>query len=70
MKNSPLDVDWSFNVLDLKDSFHIQGTIANFNVVAMERFTKPYINTSFTGNLINTILNFMEMMLLPKEMQP
>lgn len=49
MKNSPLDVNWSFNVLDLNDSFHIQGTIANFNIVAMERFTKPYINTTFTG---------------------
>jgi len=49
MKTSPLNVDWSFNVLDQKDSFHIQGTISNFNVVAMERFTKPYINTSFTG---------------------
>ena len=49
MKTSPLNVDWNFNVLDPKDSFHIQGTISNFNVVAMERFTKPYINTSFTG---------------------
>jgi hypothetical protein len=49
MKTSPLNVDWSFNVLDQKDSFHIQGTISNFNVAAMERFSKPYINTTFTG---------------------
>ena len=49
MKTSPLHVDWSFNVLDPKDSFHIEGTISRFNVAAMERFTKPYINTTFTG---------------------
>ncbi|MDA6072290.1 hypothetical protein NJT12_21925 [Flavobacterium sp. AC] len=58
MKTSPLDVDWSFNVLDLKDSFHIQGTIANFNVAAMERFTKPYINTTFTGKFNKYHFNF------------
>ena len=58
MKTSPLDVNWSFNVLDPKDSFHIQGTISNFNVVAMERFTKPYINTSFTGKFNKYHFNF------------
>jgi hypothetical protein len=58
MKTSPLDVNWSFNVLDKKDSFHIQGTISNFNVVAMERFTKPYINTSFTGKFNKYHFNF------------
>jgi len=58
MKNSPLDVNWSFNALDLNDSFHIQGTIANFNVVAMERFTKPYINTTFTGKFNKYHFNF------------
>lgn len=50
MKNSPLDVDWSFNVLDKKDSFHIQGVISNFDVSAMGQFSKPYMNASFTGN--------------------
>ena len=58
MKTSPLNVDWSFNVLDLKDSFHIQGTIDNFNVVAMERFTKPYIKTTFTGTFKKYHFNF------------
>lgn len=58
MKTSPLNVNWTFNVLDQKDSFHIQGTISNFNVVAMERFTKPYINTSFTGKFNKYHFNF------------
>lgn len=58
MKTSPLNVDWNFNVLDQKDSFHIQGTISNFNVMAMERFTKPYINTTFTGKFNKYHFNF------------
>ncbi|OOV17170.1 hypothetical protein [Flavobacterium sp. LM4] len=58
MKTSPLDVDWSFNVLDKKDSFHIQGVISNFDVAAMERFSKPYMNTSFTGVFNKYRFNF------------
>ncbi|CAD0003559.1 hypothetical protein [Flavobacterium salmonis] len=58
MKTSPLDVDWSFNVLDKKDSFHIQGVISNFDVAAMERFSKPYMNASFTGVFNKYRFNF------------
>ncbi|WP_163400614.1 hypothetical protein [Flavobacterium fluviatile] len=58
MKASPLDVDWSFNVLDKKDSFHIQGVISNFDVRAMERFSKPHMNASFTGTFHKYRFNF------------
>jgi hypothetical protein len=58
MKASPLDVDWSFNVLDLKDSFHIQGAISNFDVTAMGQFSKPYMNASFTGAFNKYRFNF------------
>ncbi|MBS7256397.1 hypothetical protein [Flavobacterium branchiicola] len=58
MKNSPLDVDWSFNVLDKNDGFHIQGLISNFDVTAMTRFTKPYMNTTFTGTFNKYRFNF------------
>ncbi|MEL1255128.1 hypothetical protein AAEO57_15165 [Flavobacterium sp. DGU38] len=58
MKNSPLDVDWRFNVLDKSDGFHIQGVISNFNVQGMTRFTKPYINTTFTGTFNKYRFNF------------
>ncbi|WP_278020319.1 hypothetical protein [Flavobacterium ginsengisoli] len=68
MKNSPLDVDWSFNVLDKSDGFHIQGVISNFDVGAMTRFTKPYINSTFTELSINTVLIFMETTTDRKEM--
>jgi hypothetical protein len=58
MKTSPLDVDWSFNVLDKNDSFHIQGVITNFDVAAMGRFSKPYMNASFTGVFNKYRFNF------------
>lgn len=58
MKSSPLNVDWSFNVLDKSDGFHIQGVISNFNVQRMTRFTKPYINTTFTGTFNKYRFNF------------
>lgn len=49
MKNSALNVDWKFNILDKSDSFNIKGTIANFDLNAMKRFTEPYLNASFDG---------------------
>lgn len=58
MKTSPLDVDWSFNVLDKNDSFHIQGVISNFDVAAMGRFSKPYMNASFIGVFNKYRFNF------------
>jgi hypothetical protein len=51
MKDSPLKIHWTFNVLDLKDGFTIKGNIQNFDVQSMYQFTKPYINTSFEGVL-------------------
>ena len=49
MKDSPLKIHWTFNVLDVKDSFTIKGNIQNFDIQSMYQFTKPYINTSFEG---------------------
>ena len=49
MKNSPLKIHWTLDILDPKDGFRIKGNIENFNIQALSRFTRPYINTSFTG---------------------
>lgn len=49
MKDSPLKVHWTFNVLDIKDGFTIKGNIKNFDIKSMYQFTKPYINASFDG---------------------
>ncbi|MEN2402363.1 hypothetical protein GKZ90_0021415 [Flavobacterium sp. MC2016-06] len=58
MKNSPLNVNWNFNILDTKDSFHIEGIISNFNVAAMTQFSKPYMNSTFTGTFNKYRFNF------------
>lgn len=58
MKTSPLNVNWNFNVLDLKDSFHIQGVISNFDVAAIGRFSKPYMNADFKGVFNKYRFNF------------
>jgi hypothetical protein len=49
MNKSPLTVNWSFNVLDKQDGFRIQGTITDFDVAAIDKFSRPYMNASFTG---------------------
>jgi hypothetical protein len=49
MKNSPLKIHWTLKILDPKDGFRIKGNIQNFDVHALSKFTRPYINTSFTG---------------------
>lgn len=58
MKTSPLDVNWNFNVLDKNDGFHIQGVISNFDVAAIGRFSKPYMNASFKGVFNKYRFNF------------
>lgn len=58
MKESELEVDWSFNVLDASDGFKIKGSILNFNAEEMEYFTKPYINVIVKGNLDKVYFNF------------
>jgi hypothetical protein len=35
---SPLDVDWSLNILDKTDGFTIMGTVRNFNVEKIDPF--------------------------------
>ena len=49
MKDSPLKVHWTFNVLDIKDGFTIKGNIQNFDIKSMFQFSKPYLNASFDG---------------------
>lgn len=48
---SPLDVDWSLNILDKTDGFTIMGTVRNFNVEKIDPFLKPYMNVSAQGTL-------------------
>lgn len=58
MNNAPLKVDWRFNVLDQSDGFHIKGSLLNFPAESIHTFTKPYMNTTFTGKLNQVYFNF------------
>lgn len=58
MKESELDVDWSFNVMDETDGFKIKGNIFNFDAAEMEYFTKPYMNVIVKGDLDQVYFNF------------
>ncbi len=49
MEDSPLNVNWSLNVLDKSDGFHIAGKIRNLNMTKLYPFAKPYMNASVTG---------------------
>lgn len=57
MKDSPLKIHWTFNVLDLKDGFAIKGNIHNFDFGSLNQFTKPYFNASFKGTFNSFHLN-------------
>lgn len=58
MNAAPLHVDWSFNVLDVTDAFHISGTIKNFPATAMHPFLQPYVKASTEGDLDLVAFNF------------
>lgn len=58
MKESPLKVDWSFNVLDETEAFNIAGTIHKFDTEELEEFTKPYMNIKVKGILDEVHFNF------------
>ena len=58
MKESPLDVDWTLNVLDKSDRFNIRGRILDFDAEKIIPFTKPYMNATTKGKLNEVYFNF------------
>lgn len=49
MNNSPLKVNWKFNVMDQNDGFNIKGSLQKFDVEKIVAFTKPYMNVQTEG---------------------
>lgn len=49
MNNSPLKVNWKFNVMDRNDGFNIKGSLQKFDVEKIVAFTKPYMNVQTKG---------------------
>lgn len=58
MKKLPLNVDWSFNVMDKTEGFKIAGSIYKFDAEELEEFTKPYMNAKVKGILDEVHFNF------------
>lgn len=54
MNNSPLKLNWRFNVLDQKDRFTIHGNVSNLKTSDLTAFTKPYLNATTQG-IINEL---------------
>lgn len=57
MKTSPLNIDWTLNVMDKTDGFRIKGTIANFDFEKLNAFTKPYINVKTKGSFDKVVFD-------------
>lgn len=51
MKESRLNVDWTFNVLDRSDGFLVKGQIRDFDTHKLDPFSKPYSNMKTRGTL-------------------
>jgi hypothetical protein len=58
MKQSPMRVNWHFNVMDKSDSFTIKGRILNFETRKLAVFTKPYLNATTKGIFDQVYFNF------------
>lgn len=58
MNAAPLRVDWTFNVLNKRDQFNIQGKITNFPANSMQPFLQPYIKASTQGSISLVTFNF------------
>ncbi len=58
MNVAPLEVDWTFNVLDKSEGFNIKGKILNFPGERISTFTKPYVNATLNGTLEEIYFNF------------
>lgn len=57
MDESPLRIDWIFDVNDLKDTFQIQGELDALNATKMNSFTKASLNVELEGKVKKTYFN-------------
>lgn len=57
MEKSPLTIDWKFDIKNMEDKFHIQGTLGTLNATKMNSFTKSNLNVHIEGVLNKTYFN-------------
>lgn len=58
MNNSPLFVNWKFNVMDQSDGFNINGKLTNLDAERIIPFSKPYLNVAIKGIIDEVSFNF------------
>jgi len=58
MKAAPLHVVWTFDIMNRRERFNIQGKITNFPAISMNAFLKPYVKASAEGTLDLVTFNF------------
>jgi len=57
MGESPLKINWSFDVNDTRDTFQIQGELDALNATKMNSFTKASLNVQLEGKVKKTYFN-------------
>jgi len=57
MDESLLTIDWSFDINDLKDTFHIQGELDALNATKMNSFSKASLNVTLEGKVNKIYFN-------------
>ncbi|WP_289044162.1 hypothetical protein [uncultured Olleya sp.] len=55
MENTPLQVNWSFNVNNLQDHFTFKADIGNLKAEALNQFMTPNLNLKLEGDLKQTL---------------
>lgn len=54
MENTPLKVEWFFNVNNVNDDFVFKADLGNLNADSLNQFMKPNLNLKLEGDLIKT----------------
>lgn len=54
MENTPIKVDWNFNVKDLNDEFIFKAEIGKLNASHMNQFMEPNLNIRLNGEVEQT----------------
>ncbi|WP_055446434.1 hypothetical protein [Lacinutrix mariniflava] len=54
MNNTPLKVEWSFNVNNVNDDFVFKADLGNLNADSLNQFMKPNLNLKLEGELSKT----------------
>ncbi|AWH84829.1 hypothetical protein HYN59_06680 [Flavobacterium album] len=58
MKSTPLKVNWSFNTLDVSDSFTIKGHLQDIRSEEVNPVSKPLMNVTTSGDLNEVYFTF------------